>query len=149
MYNILMLNKKGVINMKKLNENNRRNMIECFINNKIILVHNYVAAKELPKYIANAMIIQLELALEQSLNGFYQDSYASLLAYTKLYSNYAKGHYTINEPRINKWYHSELSISNVYTELLALSMPIHGGLLDHYVSVRKTGMKFEITKSVA
>ena len=43
-----MLNKKGVINMKKLNENDRRNMIECFINNRICLVQNYVANKQLP-----------------------------------------------------------------------------------------------------
>lgn len=67
--------------MKKLNENDRRNMIECFINNRICLVQNYVANKQLPKYIANNMIEQLELALEQSMNGFYQDANASLIAY--------------------------------------------------------------------
>ena len=134
---------------KKLNENDRRNMIECFINNRICLVQNYVANKQLPKYIANNMIEQLELALEQSMNGFYQDANASLIAYKKLYSNYADGLYSLNKPSVNKWYFQELCTSDISVQLLVLSMPIHGGLLDQNVSVRKTGRKFEITKRVA
>jgi len=117
------------------------------IESKKKTVEAYTTAKELPKYIANELISQLNEAIGYTKSGDYDMAYCSLIAFNTIKENYASGCYS-KSPRLNRYYHFELSTSQEFSFLLALGLKILGGKYKHDVNVRLLDCmrKFEVNK---
>ena len=107
----------------------------------------YVRAKELPKYIANEMDNQLAEAIEEVNAGDLHAAYNSLNVYVELYSRYADGNYTINTPRVNTYYHDELSPNQACGFLIALGL--RNAEPNFSLRLLDCMREFEVTKTVA
>jgi hypothetical protein len=106
----------------------------------------YVRAKELPKYIANEMDNQLAEAIEEVDAGDLHAAYNSLNVYVELYSRYAAGNYTVNQPRVNTYYHHELSPNQACGFLIALGL--RNAEPNFSLRLLDCMRKFEVTKTV-
>lgn len=117
------------------------------IESKKKTVEAYTTAKELPKYIANELISQLNEAIGYTESGDYDMAYCSLIAFNTIKENHASGCYS-KSPRVNRYYHFELSTSQEFSFLLALGLKILGGKYKHDVNVRllDCNRKFEVNK---
>ena len=106
----------------------------------------YVSAKELPKYIANEMDNQLAEAIEEVNAGDLHAAYNSINVYVELYRRYASGNYTVNLPRINRYYHEELNPNQACGFLVALGL--RNAKPNFSLRLLDCMRKFEVTKTV-
>jgi hypothetical protein len=106
----------------------------------------YVRAKELPKYVANEMDNQLAEAIEEVNAGNLEAAYNSINVYVELYRRYAAGNYTINLPRINRYYHEELNPNQACGFLVALGL--RNAKSNFSLRLLDCMRKFEVTKTV-
>jgi hypothetical protein len=106
----------------------------------------YVRAKELPKYVANEMDNQLAEAIEEVNAGNLEAAYNSINVYVELYRRYAAGNYTINLPRINRYYHEELNPNQACGFLVALGL--RNAKPNFSLRLLDCMRKFEVIKTV-
>jgi hypothetical protein len=142
-----MLNKnKELNNMKKLTNN----AILELISNKMNLVTAYKRERQIPKYVWVEALQQLSMADKHVRNNEYALAYASMVAFQKVYTNYANGDYTSRKPSVNKYYWDELSGQQI--KMLISVICNNVTLFDEIeVGVRfiDYDRKFEVTKEVA
>jgi hypothetical protein len=140
-----MLNKKES-NMKHL----KKETILNLISNKMNLITSYKRARQIPKYIWVEALQQLSMADKHVRNNEYSLAYASMVAFQKVYTNYANGDYTSRKPSVNKHYWDELSGQQI--KMLISVICNNVTLFDEIkVGVRFIDYerKFEVTKVAA
>jgi len=126
------------------------NAILELISNKMNLVTAYKRTRQIPKYVWVEVLQQLSMADKHVRNNEYSLAYASMVAFQKVYTNYANGDYTSRKPSVNKYYWDELSgqqikmLISVICNNVTLFDEIEVGVrfIDH-------NRKFEVTKEVA
>ena len=126
------------------------NAILELISNKMNLVTAYKRERQIPKYVWVEVLQQLSMADKHVRNNEYSLAYASMVAFQKVYTNYANGDYTSRKPSVNKYYWDELSgqqikmLISVICNNVTLFDEIEVGVrfIDH-------NRKFEVTKEVA
>ena len=126
------------------------NAILELISNKMNLVTAYKRTRQIPKYVWVEVLQQLSMADKHVRNNQYSLAYASMVAFQKVYTNYANGDYTARKPSVNKYYWDELSgqqikmLISVICNNVTLFDEIEVGVrfIDH-------NRKFEVTKEVA
>jgi len=132
--------------MKKLTNN----AILELISNKMNLVTAYKRERQIPKYVWVEALQQLSMADKHVRNNEYALAYASMVAFQKVYTNYANGDYTSRKPSVNKYYWDELSGQQI--KMLISVICNNVTLFDEIeVGVRfiDYDRKFEVTKEVA
>jgi len=107
----------------------------------------YRTYKELPLYVANEMLSQLDQATSEVKNQEYLKSYMSIRAYLRLYKDYAYGCFTKNKPRVNPYFYDELNPNSAIMLLINLGLKIVD--TNVYVSLRDSRREFKVTKEVA
>jgi hypothetical protein len=143
---VSILNKKELINMSKPTNNT----ILELISNKMSLVTAYKIERQIPKYIWVEALQQLSMADKHVRNNEHSLAYASMVAFQKVYTNYANGDYTSRKPSVNKYYWDELSGQQI--KMLISVICNNVTLFDEIeVGVRfiDYDRKFEVTKEVA
>jgi len=131
-------------------KNITNNTILELISNKMNLVTAYKRERQIPKYVWVEALQQLSMADKHVRNNEYVLAYASMVAFQKVYTNYANGDYTSRKPSVNKYYWDELSgqqikmlISIIFDDVLLFdSFKVGVRFIDH-------NRKFEVTKEVA
>lgn len=107
----------------------------------------YADIKELPNYISNEMLTQLDQAISEVKSKHYTKCYMSIKAYIQLYRNYAGGCYTKNKPRVNRYFYEELNPNSAIMLLLNLGLKIVDTNVN--VSLKDSFKEFKVTKRVA
>ena len=80
------------------------NAILELISNKMNLVTAYKRERQIPKYVWVEVLQQLSMADKHVRNNEYSLAYAAMVAFQKVYTNYANGDYTSRQPSVNKYY---------------------------------------------